>query len=173
MIPRIARLGAAGVLAVGAGVAGVASASATSGATPTASATATPPPQTRQAHSQHRGCTLRRALHGEFVVRQKAGFTTMAVQRGVITELSVTSLTVRSLDGYSHAYAINDSTSLRAKGQATNRDALQTGERAVVMALKTGNRYTATRISGIRAAAASGNSPKPGGTPSPGSTSSG
>jgi hypothetical protein len=173
MIPRIARLGAAGVLAVGAGVAGVASASATSGATPTASATATPPPQTRQAHSQHRGGMLRRALHGEFVVRQKAGFTTMAVQRGVITELSVTSLTVRSLDGYSHAYAINDSTSLRAKGQATNRDALQTGERAVVMALKTGNRYTATRISGIRAAAASGNSPKPGGPPSPGSTSSG
>jgi hypothetical protein len=47
------------------------------------------------------------ALHGEFVVPDGAGgYTTMLSQTGTVTAVSPSSITVRSADGYTQAYAI-------------------------------------------------------------------
>ncbi|HET6736543.1 hypothetical protein [Mycobacterium sp.] len=47
------------------------------------------------------------AVHGEFVVPDGAGgYTTMLNQTGTVTAVSPTSITVRSADGYTQAYAI-------------------------------------------------------------------
>lgn len=47
------------------------------------------------------------ALHGEFVVPDGAGgYTTVLSQTGTVTAVSPSSITVRSADGYTQAYAI-------------------------------------------------------------------
>jgi len=47
------------------------------------------------------------ALHGEFVVPDDAGgYATMLTQTGAVTEVSPTSVTVRSADNYTQSYAI-------------------------------------------------------------------
>lgn len=49
--------------------------------------------------------------HGEFVLRERDGtFRTMAVQRGVATAISATSVTVKSEDGFSRTYARDEET---------------------------------------------------------------
>lgn len=51
-----------------------------------------------------------RALHGEFVVSDgNGGYTTQLTQTGKVTELSATSLTAVSDDGYSKVYTIDSS----------------------------------------------------------------
>lgn len=51
------------------------------------------------------------ALHGEFTVRGRDGaFRTMAMQRGEVTAISATSVSVRSEDGFARTYARNAET---------------------------------------------------------------
>ncbi len=50
---------------------------------------------------------LAAALHGEFVVPDDAGgYATMLTQTGAVTEVSPTSVTVRSADNYTQSYVI-------------------------------------------------------------------
>lgn len=59
---------------------------------------------------------LRRTLHGEFVVAGKDGKPmTVKVQRGVVTDVSATSITVKSSDGFSASYVINVETRIRIR----------------------------------------------------------
>jgi hypothetical protein len=60
---------------------------------------------------------------------KKGKTVTVQVQRGTITALSATSVTIRSKDGYTHAYAIGKKTKVRGMGVAA------TGERAQVIAV--------------------------------------
>ncbi|MEV7093700.1 hypothetical protein AB0M80_12775 [Amycolatopsis sp. NPDC051045] len=54
---------------------------------------------------------LREALHGDFVVANgSGGYTTERLQTGDVTELSATSVTLTSKDGYKQTYTINSST---------------------------------------------------------------
>lgn len=54
---------------------------------------------------------LREALHGDFVVSNgSGGYTTERLQTGDVTELSATSVTLTSKDGYKQTYTLNDST---------------------------------------------------------------
>jgi len=46
------------------------------------------------------------SLHGEFVVPDGGGYTTVLTQTGTVTAISPTSITVRSDDGYSQTYVI-------------------------------------------------------------------
>jgi hypothetical protein len=47
------------------------------------------------------------SLHGEFVVADGAGgYTTVLTQTGTVTAISQTSITVRSVDGFSQSYVI-------------------------------------------------------------------
>ncbi len=59
---------------------------------------------------------LGRTLHGEFVVAGKDGKPlTVRVQRGVVTDVSATSITVKSSDGFSATYVINADTRIRVR----------------------------------------------------------
>ncbi|MFI5584724.1 hypothetical protein ACIA5G_06815 [Amycolatopsis sp. NPDC051758] len=54
---------------------------------------------------------LREALHGDFVVAdQSGGYTTERLQTGDVTELSATSVTLTSKDGYKQTYTLDSST---------------------------------------------------------------
>jgi hypothetical protein len=51
-------------------------------------------------------------LHGEFTVRKPdgSGFQTMAVQTGEVTAVSPSSITVKSEDGFSRTYSVDENT---------------------------------------------------------------
>ncbi|WP_410637308.1 hypothetical protein [Amycolatopsis sp. lyj-346] len=54
---------------------------------------------------------LREALHGDFVVPDgNGGYTTERLQTGDVTELSATSVTLTSKDGYKQTYTLDAST---------------------------------------------------------------
>ena len=59
---------------------------------------------------------LGRTLHGEFVVAGKDGkFVTVKVQTGVVTDVSDTSITVKSSDNFIGTYVINGDTRIRVR----------------------------------------------------------
>ena len=94
----------------------------------------------------HRGDVLeRRTLHGEFTMRapgSKAGsaITTrvLLVQRGSVTAVSSTSITVKSVDGFTATYPVNSSTKVRAAGKLATISAIKPGAKVHVLALKGG-----------------------------------
>jgi hypothetical protein len=86
-----------------------------------------------------------RALHGEFVVPDgNGGFRTMVVQRGEVTAVSKTSITVVSEDKFSTTYAVTEDTLVNAA-----RDGITTikkGAQVSVAATKVGDKATAVHI---------------------------
>jgi hypothetical protein len=57
-----------------------------------------------------------RVLHGDFTTRKAGGgYQTVLVQVGQVTDVSTTSITVLSADGYSHPYAVTSSTVVHAE----------------------------------------------------------
>src|SRR4051812_34841826 len=59
------------------------------------------------------GALLRRAEHGDLTVRTKDGFETVTLDRGTVTAVSATSITVQRPDGQSVTEAIDASTRFR------------------------------------------------------------
>lgn len=54
-------------------------------------------------------------IHGEFVTAAPdGGYQTVATQQGEVTAVSATSITVRSEDGFSRTYAVDDNTLVNA-----------------------------------------------------------
>jgi hypothetical protein len=77
------------------------------------------------------------ALHGEYVASDgNGGYVTKITQTGKVTELSATSLTTRSDDGFSKTYTI---TSAQATGVAA-------GDTVTVVATQSGDTATATAV---------------------------
>lgn len=142
---------AAGALAaaLGAGAIGIASASAPRPATSTSAPSG---PDAKAAGPHKHRSLLGRVAHGEGVVRMRGGFRTVAVQRGEITAVSASAITLKSADGYTKTYAIDDATKVRSRGEEKKLADLKSGERAMVVAVKDGNRYLAKRIAAVRAA---------------------
>lgn len=85
-------------------------------------------------------------IHGEFVVpNADGGYQTIATQRGEVTAVSPTSITVRSEDGYSATYVVTADTLVNAA-----RDGISTisnGDTVHVVAIVSGDTRTAVRIS--------------------------
>jgi hypothetical protein len=92
-------------------------------------------------HPWHNGMTD--MLHGEMVVAKEGGGTeTVLVQKGTVTEVSATGVTVRSTDGFTTAYVVNGDTEVRADSD-TIADVAK-DEEVVVVAPKSGDKHTAT-----------------------------
>ena len=85
----------------------------------------------------------------------KHGTLTILVQRGEVTALSPTSISLKSKDGFSHSYVITDKTKVRDEGEAVQLSDLTVGERAMVIALVTKDGDVARRISCLQPAAGS------------------
>lgn len=158
--PRPRRAYATGLLAAGlvagvvvAGV-NVAGAQTAPGPTPSASAPAPGAPEKpgKEArkdgrrgmkHGRHGG--MHGALHGEFTTRAPGGgYQTVAVQRGEATAVSATSITVRSVDGFSRTYVVDDGTLVNA-GDEGIAD-VKSGDRVHVMAIVTDGTAKAVRV---------------------------
>jgi hypothetical protein len=89
---------------------------------------------------------------------RKHGTITVLVQRGEVTALSPTSISLTSKDGWSHTYVITDKTKVREQGETVDLSDVKVGERAMVVALKTKNGDVARRISCLRPARATSGS---------------
>jgi hypothetical protein len=88
------------------------------------------------------GPGMRGAVHGEFVVPDGTGWKTVAMQRGVVTAVSKTAITVKSEDGYSKTYVVTADTMVNAARDGIG--SIKNGEDvAVVAEVKSG---TATAV---------------------------
>jgi hypothetical protein len=85
------------------------------------------------------------ALHGEFVVpRAGGGYETVAMQRGEVTGVSESEITVRSEDGFSKTYAVTGETSVN--GGRDGIGSVARGDQVSVLATVAGGRYTAVKV---------------------------
>ncbi|MEU3272638.1 hypothetical protein ABZ639_17500 [Saccharomonospora sp. NPDC006951] len=74
------------------------------------------------------------ALHGDFVVDGENGFETVRTQRGEVVEVSGSSITVRSEDGYEQSYVADSATDRTVEpepGATVLVTAKVTGEKAI------------------------------------------
>jgi hypothetical protein len=87
----------------------------------------------------------RGALHGEFTAPDPdGGYQTLAMQRGEVTAVSATSVTVKSDDGFSRTYAVNDDTLVNAGDQGIAD--VKTGDKVGVLAVVDGGTARAVRV---------------------------
>lgn len=143
-----------------AGAIGVGVASADPTPAPTPSATATPtagqspaakpgkprkPGKSGKADKAHERDLVKRALHGEVTLRG-AKHRVVDVQRGTVSAVSATSITVRSTDGFTATYVVDATTKIREAKEKATIAAVKTGDRVRVVATKDGSTLTATRI---------------------------
>jgi Domain of unknown function (DUF5666) len=130
---------------------GVASADPTP--TPTSSATATPTagtsPSTKPGKADKADKAKRdlvqRALHGEVTLGGKK-HKVVDFQRGTVADVSASSITVKSTDGFSATYAVDAKTKVRHAKEAAAIGDVKTGDKVRVVALKNGSSLSATRI---------------------------
>ncbi len=157
MVKHTKTMVAAGTLALALAGAGVAAAQTTS--TPAPPSAPNPAPTNPAPGAKHPGTHtgtgthtgkhrggLRRVEHGEFTVHTKTGDKVVDVQRGVVTAINASSVTVKSTDGFSTTYTIDPTTKVH-KGKTTAAvSQIATNDQVRVMATKTGNTATAQRI---------------------------
>ena len=85
------------------------------------------------------------AIHGQFVVpKQGGGYQTIDTQRGTVTAVSSTSISVKSGDGYTNTYQVTSSTMVDA--QRGGIASVKTGQTVSVLATVSGSSATATQI---------------------------
>ena len=150
-----ASIATAGILAIGVTAVASADPSPSPSKSPGASADAEVKKDKRDKHGRPGGRFLKHALHGEFVVGTPGGETRVEViQRGEITEVDTNAktLTMKSVDGFTRTYTVTDDTKIRSQGEEEKFTDLKAGERAMVVAEKTGSTYTAKVIRGVREA---------------------
>jgi ketopantoate hydroxymethyltransferase len=92
-------------------------------------------------------------LHGQVVVaKQGGGYETMDVQRGSVTAVSSSSITVKSSDGFSATYVVTSSTNVIAESAGIG--SVKVGDTVMVSAVvngKTANAVVVADASAIRA----------------------
>jgi hypothetical protein len=154
---RVVGWTAAGLVAAGAVGAGVAyaadpSPSGSGTPTPSASSSDTTGPGGRFGLGGRHGGFLGhradglagRAMHGELVVKDRGGKpVTVDVQRGSVTAVSASSITLRSDDGFTATYTITSDTRVRIDEKGSTTAEVRTGDTAVVTARKSGDTATA------------------------------
>jgi len=93
----------------------------------------------------------KRALHGEAVVQTDEGTKTVVVQRGTITAVDATTVTVKSADGFTLTWTFGDPIKvIKDQAQATP-SALTIGTAVGVAGEKNGGSTTARLVVGPRA----------------------
>ena len=85
------------------------------------------------------------AVHGQFVVpKSGGGYQTVDTQRGSVTGVSATSITVKSADGFTKTYQVTSSTNVDA--QRDGIGSVKTGNQVAVTATVSGTTSTAVSI---------------------------
>jgi hypothetical protein len=85
------------------------------------------------------------AIHGQYVApKPSGGYQTIDFQNGTVTAVSSTSITLRSVDGYTHTYVVTSSTMVNA--QRGGISSVKTGNQVSVQATVSGGTATAASI---------------------------
>jgi hypothetical protein len=88
------------------------------------------------------------AVHGQVVLAKPGGgYETVDIQRGKVTTISESSITVRSADGFTATYAVTASTVVDA--QRDGLGSVKAGNQVSVLATVSGSTETATSITDI------------------------
>ncbi|MFG3438877.1 hypothetical protein ACGF0J_16665 [Nonomuraea sp. NPDC047897] len=145
------------VIATGAGVAAAAlSPTPTQSPAPSAAPTGTPSARPSEPAPGHReGWGWRRghgghgmgrgAIHGQYVVPDgNGGYVTVATQYGDVTAVDQDSITVRSEDGHTEEYALDDDTRVNAGREGLG--SVKTGTKVFVRATVRGEAATAVAV---------------------------
>jgi len=118
---------------------------------PTASASAKP--DRSAAHDRkgdrkgdRRAFLRKNILHGEAVVQTKDGAKTIDVQRGAVTAIDATSMTVKSTDGFTLTWKLGAPLRVVEHRQKATVDAVKVGTAIAVVGEKTGSDVTAHLI---------------------------
>jgi hypothetical protein len=99
------------------------------------------------------------AIHGQFVApKPGGGYQTIDTQRGSVTAVSTTSITVKSSDGYTKTYQVTSSTNVDA--QRAGIGSVKPGQAVSVLATAHGSSATATQIVDFAALPAPPNMPR-------------
>ncbi len=109
------------------------------------------------------GGGLSAAVHAEYVVLQGSEYTTMAEQLGTVSEVSSSSVTVKSSDGFTRSYALGADvvvSNLQQRRQQAGGTATQlsvadivAGGTVRIVAAKDGSGYTASSVMVVAATA--------------------
>jgi Cu/Ag efflux protein CusF len=121
---------------VGGGIAFAANSS-----TPTTTTPSAPAPQQHKARG-----LVGRVEHGQITVRTKTGDQALDIQRGQVTSVGATSVTVRSTDGFTATYAVSGTSTVRVQKKTSTIADVHNGDQVAVAALHTGNTDTIRRI---------------------------
>jgi hypothetical protein len=102
-------------------------------------------------HPALRRLTIRRALaknveHGEMVVKTKDGDKTIDVQRGTVTAISSTSITVRSSDGFSETWTFGSPIHVIEHRTTVQPSNVTAGATVGVAGTKSGSNLTASLL---------------------------
>ncbi len=84
--------------------------------------------------------------HGQVTVETKNGDETIDVQRGTVTAISSTSMTVKSTDGYSLTWTISSPLNVIEHRTKVQPSAVTTGETVGVAGLQSGSAATAKLV---------------------------
>ncbi|WP_261567132.1 hypothetical protein [Frankia gtarii] len=85
-------------------------------------------------------------LHGEATIKTDRGYQVVDGQRGTITTITATSISLISEDGFAATYVINDDTRFRADGKAAKIADFHQGAEVVVGATVADGTRTATSV---------------------------
>lgn len=111
--------------------------------TPSPSATAH---QEKNKKVKNRKYLRKNTLHGEVTVQGKNGARTIVVQRGAVTALTATGVTVKSTDGYTLTWTFGDKVRVVEDKKAVAASTLKTGEQIGVAGAKDGSATDARLI---------------------------
>lgn len=85
------------------------------------------------------------AIHGELTVPDgNGGYRTMVIQRGTVTDVSSTSVTVKSDDGYTKTYKVDDDTLVNAGNEGIGD--VKSGDKVGVQAFMEGDTAHAAHV---------------------------
>ncbi|HEY2887292.1 MAG TPA: DUF5666 domain-containing protein [Candidatus Limnocylindrales bacterium] len=110
------------------------------------------------------GKLLNRVVRGDLTVRAKGGtFVQVHYERGKVSAVSATSITITGPDGKGATFAVTATTKVRSQGKLEAIGDLSVGQNAMVFGTVSGSTYTAVLVHGIVARPA-GNGGAPGAT---------
>jgi hypothetical protein len=116
-------------------------------ADPSPAPSASAAPQTRAEHRRAIRRYLRKnTLHGEVAVQGKDGIKTIVVQRGTVTAVTATTVSVKSTDGFALTWTFGDKLRVVQDKKTVQTSALKTGVQIGVAGTKSGSTNSARLI---------------------------
>ncbi|MFB9360284.1 hypothetical protein [Actinoplanes nipponensis] len=114
-------------------------------ADPAPSASAEPGAKGRK-HPGVRRYLRKNTLHGEMTVQGKDGVRTVAVQRGTVTAVDATTVSVKSADGFAQTWTFGDKLRVVQDKKTVATTAIRTGAEVGVAGAKDGDKSVARLV---------------------------